>query len=63
MGAPTAPLAWERSTCERKVRTLRADMPPKAISASRISPVRGSTWLGPMAPNEGSAFIIQRTEG
>ena len=32
------------------------------MSASRISPVRGSTWLGPMAPNSGCALIIQRTD-
>ena len=32
------------------------------MSASRISPLRGSTWLGPMAPNVGEALVIQRIE-
>jgi hypothetical protein len=30
------------------------------MSASRISPVRGSTRDGPMAPNDGSLDVIQR---
>ncbi len=33
-----------------------------AIAASRISPLRGSTCVGPMAPKDGSALTIQRTE-
>jgi hypothetical protein len=41
------------STCARRPRTLRADRLSKAMSASRISPLRGSTWLGPMAPKPG----------
>ena len=41
---------------------LEKKEPAAAMSASRISPVRGSLWLGPMAPNTGSAFIIQRTD-
>ena len=32
------------------------------MSASRISPLRGSTWLGPIAPNTGEALVIQRIE-
>ncbi len=32
------------------------------MSASRISPLRGSTWLGPVAPNAVDALVIQRTE-
>jgi hypothetical protein len=32
------------------------------MSASRISPLRGSTWLGPMAPKDGDALVIQRIE-
>ncbi|EWS52625.1 hypothetical protein X551_04587 [Methylibium sp. T29] len=32
------------------------------MSASTISPLRGSTWLGPMAPKDGAALVIQRTE-
>ena len=32
------------------------------MSASRISPLRGSTWLGPMAPKVGDALVIQRIE-
>ena len=32
------------------------------MSASRISPVRGSTWLGPIAPKVGLELVIQRIE-
>jgi len=30
------------------------------MSAFRISPVRGSVWLGPIAPKPGSDDVIQR---
>ena len=32
------------------------------MSASRISPDRGSTWLGPIAPKVGLALVIQRID-
>ena len=32
------------------------------MSASRISPLRGSTWLGPVAANAGDASASQRIE-
>jgi hypothetical protein len=54
-------VAWA-SNCERKVRTLRDDRLSKPMSASKISPLRGSTWLGPMAPKEGCALVIHFTE-
>ncbi len=52
----------EASTCERSARTLRDDRLSMPMSASRISPVRGSIWLGPMAPNDGDALVIQRID-
>ena len=33
-----------------------------AMSASSTSPLRGSTWDGPIAPKKGCALDIQRTE-
>jgi hypothetical protein len=41
------------------LRTMFASQP---MSASRISPLRGSTCEGPMAPKEGVAVAIQRIE-
>ena len=48
--------------CARVARRLRDDRLSIAMSASRISPLRGSTWLGPMAPKAGVLLVIQRTE-
>src|SRR3982751_3233351 len=48
--------------CERALRMLRDDRLSIAMSASRISPLHGSTWLGPHAPKVGDAFVIQRID-
>ena len=32
------------------------------MSASRISPLRGSAWLGPIAAKLGDGLVIQRSE-
>jgi hypothetical protein len=46
----------------RWIRRLRSRTGSMPISASRISPVRGSTWRGPMPPNTGRAVTIQRID-
>ena len=48
--------------CERAARMLRDDRLSMPMSASRISPLRGSTWLGPIAPKVGDALVIQRID-
>ena len=48
--------------CERDARWLRDERLSMPMLAARISPLRGSTWLGPIAPKLGAALVIQRTE-